>query len=395
MSISRIWSEACEPASLEEFSGNDAVKLEVQKWALEWIRGKVQKSLIFYGPTGVGKTTLARIVAKQFDWQLVETNASDVRTADALNKLISVASGVSSLYGGLRLVVVDEVDACFDRGQIPEIARILKNPGGPLILIADNYWDPKLAPLRLLGKALEFKKVNASAIEDALNVALEKMNYTCNSAIVKRISKSCSGDLRAALVDLQATCISGARTEDAASSREREQSIFNAVQNLFKANDYQSAIHASDGIDNDLDMFIKWLEENIPLEYESFNEQAQAFDKVSRASVFQARIFRRQNYIFLRYARAISHAGVALAKAKPYGKFTKYQFPGVIKQLSASKITRGFLNSASKKVAAKVHCRVSEAKVDLALLGGIEGFEKFFELTEEEAKIARKLSAEK
>ena len=63
MLTTRIWSEACEPISIEEFSGNDTVKQEVQKWALEWTRGKTQKPLIFYGPTGVGKTTLARVIA--------------------------------------------------------------------------------------------------------------------------------------------------------------------------------------------------------------------------------------------------------------------------------------------------------------------------------------------
>jgi len=54
-------------------------------------------------------------------------------------------------------------------------------------------------------------------------------------------------------------------------------------------------------------------------------------------------------------------AGVALAKERPYAKFVKYNFPGILRKLSASKIERARIKAVGLKIGAKCHASSSEA----------------------------------
>ena len=66
--------------------GNEDARLAVMKWLSRWIDGS--RPLLLVGPSGVGKTTLVQVLARKFDYDLIEMNASDTRNREDLETLI-------------------------------------------------------------------------------------------------------------------------------------------------------------------------------------------------------------------------------------------------------------------------------------------------------------------
>jgi len=371
--VTKLWTAKHAPRSLKEIAGNEEAKEAIAKWALEWQRGKAQKPLLVSGPTGIGKTALAHCLAEEMGWSLVETNASDLRDAENLKKLLGFASSSQGLFGEKRLLLVDEVDAAFDRGEVPALSKIIENAEQPVLIIANDVWNPSLSALRNACVRVEMKRVN----QYALRAVLKKISEAEGAAgEVNAIAENAEGDLRAAITDLQAGALG---------ARDREQDVFKSVSRVFKADNFRDALRAGDNAAVDFDLLLRWIEENIPAEYEDNGEIAQAFDWLSRADVFQGRRLKRQYHSLLRYVRALSLGGVAASKKQKYRKFTRYQFPSIIRQLGASKANRALLKSSAAKVGSKTHCSIARAKKILPFLANAPGAGDYFGLSEEEA----------
>jgi len=348
---------------LDELAGNDSIKEELKIWALNWQRGKRQQPIMLYGPTGVGKTSFAHAVAETFDWELIETNAGELRNADNLKSVIGSSASTGSLFGGLRLVVIDEVEY-LDRGGMATLVRIVRDALQPMILVADDYWSLKLSAIRTICFPLQLKKVSQLSIEEVLNETSKKEGIAIDPVKLKEIAQTSQGDLRGAIVDLRAGI---------ASDREREIDVFNAVKNIFKTMKYSEAMQSNFQF-SDLDLLVAWLEENAFLEYDRFEDFALAMDYLSKSAVFKGRIMRKQNFTYLRYVAALAIAGVALSKREPYKKFVKYQFPSRIKMLSNSAKSRALLKHIGLKMGEKLHCSSRDALKDIVFQKKSAGF---------------------
>lgn len=379
-----LWFLKYAPRNLSEVAGNESAREEVKKWALDWDRGKPGKPLLIHGPTGVGKTALVIALANEFNWSLIETNASDVRSQENIKKFYGIASGSSGLFGEKRIVFIDELDSAFDRGEVPEILKIVKEARQPIILVANDVFEQKLSGIKAFCKLVEMKKINSRTIEKVLQSIAEKEGVSSSGIDV--IARNSGGDLRSAITDLQA--FAGDFIEQDFIKRDREESIFNSLRIVFKTTSFNEAIDSLNGVQEDLDTFIKWIEENIPLEYEKNEEIAESFQWVSKADVFNGRIRRRQNYSLLKYVIALSLAGVALSKKQAYPKFTAYKYPEVIKKLGTIKKEREILKSACLKIGRKLFVSSKEARNSvLPFIGGIYGASSFFEFSEEEKNL--------
>jgi replication factor C large subunit len=153
------------------------------------------------------------------------------------------------------------------------------------------------------------------------------------------------------------------------------------------------------GFDSDYDTLKLWLDENIPYEYEDKYEVAAAYDSLSKADVFDGRI-KKSRWVLLKYSIDLATAGVALAKAKAYHKFTKYQFPGFLRSMSASIARRAMLKSIGLKIGARVHLNRRDSLDYLPLLksmGGLHGNElmSYYEFSEDELAFVLETSATK
>jgi replication factor C large subunit len=357
-----LLSDKYRPKNLEQFAGNGEVVEELKRWAMDWERNKAGKPILLSGSPGVGKSTLAYALAGSMGWPVVEMNASDLRDEESVRRIVGEASSSNTLFGGRRLVLIDEVDGLqrADRGGSKAIIELVKSAMQPVILTANDAWKPSLATLRSYCNLQPMRRVNSRSIASLLKKIADRENLKVPEEVLANIANNSSGDLRSAINDLQALGEGGAGSSDVIGRRDRGHNIFDSVRAVFKANSYEEASEVMWGVD-DRDIFVKWIEENIPLEYEKPLEIERAFERLSRADVFEGRIVRRQHWGFLRYSNALVTAGVALAKEEPYHKFVKYQFPRIISALGRSRGERAMRRAVGLKIGGKCHVSSKDA----------------------------------
>ena len=97
--------EKYRPTKLENYVGNENIKKSISKYLDQ---NDIQ-NLIFYGPAGTGKTTLAKLIVKNLDCDHIYINASDERGIETIRDKVSSFASVAS-FKPIKVVILDEAD---------------------------------------------------------------------------------------------------------------------------------------------------------------------------------------------------------------------------------------------------------------------------------------------
>lgn len=144
-----MWSEKYRPKNLLEMIGNDEAKESFVKWIAKWVKGT--KPLLLVGPPGIGKTTMAMLCAKQFGYDMISLNASDVRNKQRIQEILNPVMGNAGVLGKAMMIFVDEVDGIHGRsdfGGVGALVDILKEPTVPIILAANSDNSDKMKDIK-------------------------------------------------------------------------------------------------------------------------------------------------------------------------------------------------------------------------------------------------------
>ena len=97
--------EKYRPINLDNYVGNESIKKSISNY----IGQNDIQNLIFYGPAGTGKTTLAKLIVKNLDCDYIYINASDERGIETIRDKVSGFASTMS-FKPLKVVILDEAD---------------------------------------------------------------------------------------------------------------------------------------------------------------------------------------------------------------------------------------------------------------------------------------------
>ena len=157
-------------------------------------------NMIFYGPPGVGKTTLANIIADKSNMHLYKLNATSA-TMDDIKEVISSSKSIYSTNG--ILLYLDEIQY-FNKKQQQSLLEFVEN--GDITLIASTTENPYFYIYPALisrCNVFEFKAISSDEIKKGLINISNKINIKIEDDALALLSISCNGDMRKAINNLE------------------------------------------------------------------------------------------------------------------------------------------------------------------------------------------------
>lgn len=260
----RPLADRIRPQTLDEMVGQRHL-LGEGKPLRRILASGVIPNLIFYGPSGVGKTTLASIIAKQTNRKLCKLNGTTASTAD-IREVVAGLDRLDAVNG--VLLYLDEIQY-FNKKQQQTLLEFIEN--GQITLIASTTENPYFYVYNAIlsrSTVFEFKAVQPEEICPAVERAFHVMEEDLHSplrledGVVKHIAAACGGDVRKAMNavelcalssqeqgDVRLVTLEGARelTQRSAMKYDREgdehYDILSAYQKSMRGSDPDAAIH--------------------------------------------------------------------------------------------------------------------------------------------------------
>ena len=157
-------------------------------------------NMIFYGPPGVGKTTVANIIAKNTDMVLHKLNVTTA-SLDDIKKVIDDSKSVFASKG--VLLYLDEIQY-FNKKQQQSLLEYVEK--GLITLIASTTENPYFYIYPALisrCSVFEFKQITPEDIIKGLNRVINIKNIKIDDSAVKMLANSANGDMRKAINNLE------------------------------------------------------------------------------------------------------------------------------------------------------------------------------------------------
>jgi len=360
------WTKKYAPHKISDIISQEKAVSDLKEF-MKNFRKHAKKSALLFGPSGTGKTSSVYAIADEMNYEVVEVNASDFRNKAQIDSVLGNALKQKSLFANEKIILVDEIDGLAgteDRGGLTELITLLEDPKFAVVMTAMSPWDNKFSKIRTRSQMMEFEKLSYASIIKMLKHICEKEKISYDEDALTQLATSSSGDLRGAIIDLQTLAgINEKLTKksiETLGEREKTDTIINALVKVLKNTDPIVALGALNYIEEDLDEFMLWLDENMPKEYKNPEDLARAYNYLAKADIFRARIKRWQYWRFLDYVNTFLTAGVAVSKDKKYTGIVQYKQTMRLLKIWQANMKYQKRKAIAEKIAEKTHASKKE-----------------------------------
>lgn len=175
-----------------------------------------QKTALLYGCPGLGKTTLAHVVATHAGYNVVEMNASDDRSLAAFKNKLEAATQMKSVSNADQrpnCLIIDEIDGA-PAATVNYLVGLLKGSQKtkkkaatmlqrPVICICNDLYVPALRPLRQMSLLLPFPETSSQRLAQRLAFISASENLKTDMSALLALCDKSQNDIRSCLSTLQ------------------------------------------------------------------------------------------------------------------------------------------------------------------------------------------------
>jgi len=198
------------PKNLSEFVGQEKI-IGAKSWLYNALKNDQLPSLIFWGPPGSGKTTLAFIIAKETKAEFVEFSATSSGVKD-LKKVVDRAKE-SRRLGVKTILFIDEIHR-WNKAQQDALLPQVEN--GTIILIGATTENPSFAvngALLSRSKVIVLERLSLAELEMIITRGAQELKIKLNETVRGLMAKLANGDARQALNLLESAVEAVSQTE--------------------------------------------------------------------------------------------------------------------------------------------------------------------------------------
>jgi replication factor C small subunit len=186
-----LWVEKYRPDILENYVGNENLKETISKY----IEQNDIQNLIFYGPAGTGKTTLAKLLVKNINCDFIYINASDERGIETIRDKVSGFASTMS-FKPLKVVILDEADFLTIQAQASLRNVIETFSKSTRFILTCNYIERIIDPLQSRCQTLKIVPPSKADVARHLCKVLSQENVNYDTDSVVNIVKKQYPDVR-------------------------------------------------------------------------------------------------------------------------------------------------------------------------------------------------------
>lgn len=229
----KLWTVKYAPKDVTQLCGNKGQVQKLRNWLTNWFSNAkkdfkvagpdgsgVFRAALISGPPGIGKTTAAHLVAKELGFDILEKNASDVRSKSLLNSTVKSVLNNTSVVGFFKhqhdaehdvnekrfCLIMDEVDGMSsgDHGGAGALSAFCRITKMPMILICNDKSLPKMRTFDKVTFDLPFRRPTEVEMRSRLLTIALREQLKLDPTVIGQLVQATGNDIRQ-IINLMST----------------------------------------------------------------------------------------------------------------------------------------------------------------------------------------------